>query len=68
MLGTREASYCLYSLRHVQDIVLLGGARAKRRVACEFVARVRRRANGGSRGESVMCNSPASTILVSMVG
>lgn len=67
MLGTREASCCLYSLRHVQDIVLLG-ARAKRRVACEFVARVRRRADGGIRGEYVMCNSPASTILVSMVG
>ncbi len=33
MLGTREASCCLYSLRHVQDIVLLG-ARAKHRVAC----------------------------------
>lgn len=34
MLGTREASCCLYSLRHAQDIVLLGGARAKHRVAC----------------------------------
>lgn len=35
MLGTREASYCLYSLRHAQDIVPLGGTR-ERRVACEL--------------------------------